>query len=138
MAPDLSRIVYFAQCIESNGADALTIANTFMSTVIDIDRMRPVLGNIFGGLSGPAIKPIVMGMVYKTYKHVNIPIIASGGITCWQDAVEYLLAGASALQIGCTNFVNPMVMPEVIAGIENYMVSHGKSTLNGIIGASHK
>ena len=108
----------------------MTIANTYRAMKIDISTQKPVLGNISGGMSGPAIKPQTLFLVYQAYKTLHIPIIACGGITCWQDAVEYLLAGASALQVGCINFVDPMAMAEIIDGLAHYMSCHGYRSLD--------
>jgi dihydroorotate dehydrogenase (NAD+) catalytic subunit len=137
LSPNVTDIRKTASISEDCGADAVTIANTFISMKIDIDKQKPVLGNIMGGLSGPAIKPINMRMVYQVWEAVKIPIIACGGITCWQDAIEYILAGASAVQVGCANFVNPLTMVEVVEGIDNYLHEKGCRSIDEIRGAAH-
>lgn len=130
LSPNVTSICETAQIAEACGADAVTIANTYRAMKIDISTQKPVLGNISGGMSGPAIKPQTLFLVYQAYKTLHIPIIACGGITCWQDAVEYLLAGASALQVGCINFVDPMAMAEIIDGLAHYMSCHGYRSLD--------
>jgi len=101
---------------------------------IDINKGKPVLGNISGGMSGPAIKPQNMFVVYNTAAVLDIPVIACGGITTWQDAIEYIMAGATALQVGCVNFVNPMAMVEIIRGMEEFMDRKGIKDLSEIRG----
>lgn len=137
LSPNITDIRAMAKIAEDCGADAVVIANTFMSMKIDIDKQKPVLGNVVGGLSGPGIKPIVLRMVYQVYETVKIPIVACGGITNYEDAVEYILAGASAVQVGCYNFVKPDVMPEIIEGIDNYLYEKGHESLKEIRGIAH-
>ena len=134
ISPNVSDIRVSAKAAEEAGADALTVSNTFRAMKIDIEKQKPVLGNISGGFSGPAVKPMNMFLVWQCFQTVKIPIIASGGISCWQDGIEYLLAGASMLQVGCTNFVNPMCMVEVINGIDTYLFKHGYTSVNEIKG----
>jgi len=126
-----------AKAAEDAGADAVVLSNTFRAMKIDIHARKPVLGNISGGLSGPAIKPQNMFLVYQAFETVKIPIIACGGISCWQDAVEYFLAGAAAVQVGCCNFTNPMCMSEVIQGIDRYLCDNGYSSIREIRGIAH-
>ncbi len=138
LAPNITDIKVTAKASEDAGADAITVANTWRGMLIDIEKQVPVLGNVSGGMSGPAIKPQTMYQVWQASTAVNIPIIASGGVSRWQDAMEYFLAGASMVQVGSANFTNPMCMVEVIQGIDEYLDSHGYKGLTGIIGLAHK
>lgn len=138
LSPNVTDINVTARAAEEAGADALVLSNTFMSMKIDIKRQAPALGNHHGGLSGPCIKPINMHLVYTAYQAVKIPIIACGGITCWEDAVEYILAGASAVQVGSANFARPDLMPEIVDGIDRYLVSCGETRLSDICGRAHQ
>jgi len=121
LSPNVTDITRIAKSAEDAGADALTVANTYLGMAVDIDTKRPMLGNVTGGLSGPAIKPLSLRMVYQVYKAVKIPIIGSGGIMDWKDAVEFILCGASALQIGTATFVNPSASIEIASGIIAYL-----------------
>jgi len=135
LAPNVTDIAKIAGAAEDAGADAVLIANTFFGMAIDIETKRPKLGNITGGLSGPAIKPLVLHMVAQAYKKIRIPIIGCGGITDYEDALEFILAGASAVQIGTANFVNPGVAAETIDGIKEYMIKNKIANLNDLVGA---
>ncbi len=137
LTPNVTDIRKTARIAEECGADAVTIANTYMGMKIDIHKKKPVLGNIMGGMSGPAIKPLTMRMVYQAFTVLNIPIIACGGIMNFSDAVEYILAGATAVQVGAGNFVNPMLMKEVIDGIDDYLFNNGYKSLTEIRGVAH-
>lgn len=121
LSPNVTDIVEIALAAQEAGADALSLINTLLGMSIDIHSGRPVLANVVGGLSGPAVKPVAVRMVYQTARAVNIPIIGMGGISSWQDAVEFLLAGADAVAVGTYNFVNPYGVIEVKEGIEGYM-----------------
>ena len=132
--PSVPEIGPYAAAAEEAGADALTLSNTFRAMKIDLERQRPVLGNRFGGLSGPAIKAANLFLVWSAYRQVKIPIIACGGICSWQDAVEYHLAGASAVQVGSKNFSDPGVMPAIIDGIDAYLAKKGCASLTEIVG----
>lgn len=125
LTPNVTNISKIAIAAERAGADAVLVANTFSAMAVDIETRRPRLGNITGGLSGPAIKPIALKMVWDAYNRIGIPIIGSGGITCWQDAVEFMLCGACAVQIGTATFVNPKASLEIIAGIGKYCEKNG-------------
>lgn len=138
LAPNVTDIRPCAKMAEACGADAITVSNTFRAMKIDIKKQKPVLGNISGGMSGPAIKPQNMFLVWQAYQTVNIPIIASGGVSCWEDAVEYILAGAAMIQVGCSNFTNPMCMMDVIAGIDQYASAHGYTCLDDFRGLAHR
>ena len=120
LSPNVTDITAIAKAVEAEGADCLSLINTLLGMAVDIKTQKPALGNIMGGLSGPAIKPVAVRMVWQVSRAVNIPVIGMGGISCWQDAVEFLLAGATAVCIGTGNFTNPLVAVEVLAGIEEY------------------
>lgn len=134
LSPNVSDISEMALAAEQAGADILTIANTLVGMAVDIEKQQPRLGNRIGGLSGPAIRPIVVRMIWETRKEVKIPIIGVGGITCAEDAIEMFLAGADAIQIGSANFNNPYIMLEVIQGIEKYLVRKNYKSIQDIIG----
>ena len=136
LAPNITDIRVTAKASEDAGADAITVANTWRGMVIDIASKKPVLGNTSGGMSGPAIKPQTMYQVWQAASVVNIPIIASGGVSNWKDAIEYFLAGATMVQVGSANFANPECMVEVIDGIDDYLADEGYGSLCEIIGAA--
>ena len=136
LSPNVTDIVAIAKAAESGGADAISMINTLQGMAVDIETKRPVLGNIFGGLSGPAIKPVALRMVYQVYQAVDIPILGGGGIMSAKDAIEFLLVGASAFSVGTGTFVNPGLAMEVKAGIKDYMELHGHTSLHEIIGAA--
>lgn len=121
LSPNVKDITEIAMAAEDAGSDAVSLVNTFTGMAIDIDARRPVLGNVVGGLSGPAIKPVALRMVWETAKKVKIPVIGIGGIMDHEDALEFIIAGASAIQVGTANFVNPKAAAEIIVGIEGYM-----------------
>ncbi|HUT85517.1 MAG TPA: dihydroorotate dehydrogenase [Elusimicrobiales bacterium] len=120
LSPNVTDITEIAVSCQDGGADAIALINTFPAMGVDINTKKPLLGNITGGLSGPAIKPIALKMIWDCYNAVKIPIIGIGGIMTWQDAVEFILCGASAVQVGTSNFVNPVSCDEIITGIKNY------------------
>lgn len=121
LSPNVTDIVEIAKAAEAGGADALSMINTLLGMAIDIKKKKPVLANIFGGLSGPAIKPVALRMIYQVYREVKLPILGGGGIMNYKDAVEFMLAGASAVSIGTGNFVNPRLALEIVEGIKNYL-----------------
>ena len=123
-----------AKAAEAGGADALSLINTITGMKIDVERQKFALANKTGGLSGPAIKPVAVRMVYQVANTVNIPIIGMGGIKDANDAMEFILAGATAVSIGTANFTNPLVTEEVVAGIEDYMRRHNVEDINSLIG----
>lgn len=135
LSPNVTDIAEMARAAEAAGADALSLINTITGMKIDVHRRKFALANKTGGMSGPAIKPIAVRMVYQASRAVKIPIIGMGGIATAEDAVEFLLAGASAVSIGAMNFVNPYVTMEVIRGIEDYMRRYGIENVSEIIGA---
>lgn len=136
LSPNVTDIVAIAHAAEEGGADALAMINTLMGMAIDIDKRRPVLGNIFGGLSGPAIKPVALRMIYQVYKEVKIPILGGGGIVSTRDALEFIMAGASAVSIGTGNFINPQIAQEVADGLKNYLQEHRLSHISELVGAA--
>jgi len=135
LSPNVTDIKKIARAAEEAGADAVSLINTLVGMAVDIDTKRPVLGNVTGGLSGPAIKPVALRMVREVYKSVEIPIIGIGGIMDHKDAIEFILCGASAIQVGTANFVNPSAAAEIIKGINKYMVKNGLNEIGKLIGA---
>jgi dihydroorotate dehydrogenase (NAD+) catalytic subunit len=134
LTPNVTDIGDMARAAEDAGATAVSVANTFLAMAIDIETRRPKLANVTGGLSGPAIKPITLRMVWQVAQAVKIPIIGSGGIMSAADAIEYVFAGATAIAVGTANFVHPRAPREILAGIEAYLVRHGCSAMSDIIG----
>ena len=135
LAPELSRIALFAKAAEECGADAVSITNSLPSMAIDIETQRPRLGNVTGGLSGPAIKPVAVKLVWEAARAVKIPIVGIGGITCGADAVEFMIAGATAVAVGTANFMNPTVSLEVVQGIGEYLERHGLENVRQLVGS---
>ncbi|GAA4339145.1 dihydroorotate dehydrogenase [Pigmentiphaga soli] len=135
LTPNTGEIAAVARAAQAEGADALVVANTILGMSIDIHTRRPTLGNVMGGMSGPAVKPIVLRMVYQCHRAVSIPIIGCGGVSNADDAIEYMLAGASAVQVGTATFVQPGAMIEVIDGLARYGARHGLEDLRGLVGA---
>jgi len=134
LTPNVTSVAAFARAAEENGADAVSLVNTFLAMVVDVERRRPVLSNGMGGLSGPAIRPIAVRMVYECAQQVRIPVIGMGGIASARDALEFLIAGASAVQVGTANFVDPFIWSALAAGIEDYMIRHGIARLADLVG----
>ena len=127
-----------AYCAEKAGADALVIANTLSGLAIDIKRKRPVFSNVFAGLSGPAVKPIILKMVWQVSKICKVPIIASGGIVQGKDVLEYLMAGAQLVEVGTANFIDPYAIPHIIQDLENLLVQNGFTSLADAIGCARR
>lgn len=138
LTPNAPDIVEIAKSCEKGGADILSLVNTFTGMSIDINTAKPMFNNIVAGLSGPCIKPIALRMIYDVYKNVDIPIIGIGGIACAYDVIEFILAGASAVQIGCANFSNPLLMPQIIEDLKKYMKEKKIENLHTITGLAHK
>ncbi|HEX77725.1 MAG TPA: dihydroorotate dehydrogenase [Dehalococcoidia bacterium] len=136
LSPNVTDIAEIAGAVAQAGADALTVINTLKGMAIDVARRRPALGSGVGGLSGPAIKPVALYMVYRVAQAVEVPVIGCGGIASAQDALEFLMAGASAVQVGTANFVNPKVALEIIGGIEAFMRREGVGDIAQLIGAA--
>jgi dihydroorotate dehydrogenase (NAD+) catalytic subunit len=138
LSPNVTDITMIAQAVEDAGADAVSLINTVLGMAIDIETCRPKLANISGGLSGPAIKPIALRMVWQVAESVSIPIIGIGGITTPEDAIEFLLAGATAIQVGTANFVNPQATEEIIQGIEEYLTVNSMVSVQDLIGRARQ
>ena len=134
LSPNVQDIKPFAKACDESGADAISAINTLIGMAIDVERMKPVLANVTGGLSGPAIKPIALRMVKEVYETVKIPVIGIGGIGNWKDAAEFILAGASAIQIGTANFVNANVCNETASGLDEYLERKNINHFSEIIG----
>lgn len=135
LSPNVTDITEIARAVEAEGADSISMINTLLGMAIDAEERRPVLSTITGGLSGPAVKPIALRMVWQTAQAVKVPIIGMGGIASATDAIEFLLAGASAVEVGTYNFVDPSVTTQIVDGIEDYMRRHGFTDIQDLIGA---
>ena len=138
LSPNVSDIVMVAKAVEEAGSDSLSLINTLIGMAIDLDRKCPILGNVTGGLSGPAIKPVALRMVYQVAQAVSIPIIGIGGISNARDALEFLLAGATAIEVGTANFINPRTASEIVDGIEEYLDEQGCAKVTDFIGKVKK
>ncbi len=134
LSPNVTDIVEIAESAESAGSDAVSLVNTFLGMAIDIDIRKPKLGNITGGLSGPCIKPIAVRMVYEVSKNIDIPVIGIGGIMNSDDAIEFMLAGAAAIQVGTANFIEPGICGKIVKGIEAYLKKHKIEKIEDIVG----
>lgn len=138
LSPNVTNVVEFARAVEEEGADSISLINTLLGMSIDVKRMKPSLSTITGGLSGPAIKPVALRMVWQVAKSVRIPVIGMGGIMNASDALEFILAGASAVQIGTANFIDPCSSLKILNGIEEYMLAKGFSDIKDITGFINK
>ncbi|MHC3129085.1 MAG: dihydroorotate dehydrogenase [Candidatus Bathyarchaeota archaeon] len=139
LTPNVANIGEIAKAAEKAGADAITAINTVKAMAIEIETGRPLLANKFGGLSGPAIKPIAVRCVYDVYRSVDVPVIGCGGIASWQDAIEFMLAGASAVQIGTAiAYKGPEIFRQVTSGIESYLERKGFKNVKELVGLAHK
>ena len=138
LSPNVTDIVEIAKAVEEAGADGLVLINTLMGMRIDLKTGKPLLANITGGLSGPAIKPVAIRMVYQVAQAVNIPIIGVGGITSAEDVLEFLNAGASAVEVGAQNFVNPYVCPKIIEDLPKVLKKYGYNSVSEAVGRSFK
>jgi len=135
LTPNVTNIKIIAQAAEEAGADALSLVNTLVGMAVDIDSRKPKLANISGGLSGPAVKPVALWLVWQVFQSVNIPVIGIGGIIKVEDALEFIIAGARAIEIGTANFVNPGVTIEIIEGIEKYLTENNIKDVNELVGS---
>ena len=135
LSPNVTDITEIARAAEGAGADSVSLINTLLGMAIDAERRRPVLSTVTGGMSGPAVKPIALRMVWQVAKAVNIPVVGLGGITNATDAIEFLLAGASAIEVGTANFMDPAVTGKIVDGINEYLDRHGFASVKDIIGA---
>jgi len=135
LSPNVTDVVQMARACADAGADALSLINTLTGMAIDLDRRRPVLANVTGGLSGPAVKPVALRMVWLVAKSVKIPVIGIGGIMNATDALEFILAGATAIQVGTASFINPGAAQTIAEEMEAWMVAHGETDIKNLIGA---
>ena len=135
LSPNVTSITDLAKAVVDGGADVITLINTLLGMAIDAERQRPVLSTITGGLSGPAIKPVALRMVWQVHKAVHVPIIGLGGIMNATDAIEFMLAGASAVQVGTANFIDPTISLKIVNGIETYMERHHIKAVADLVGA---
>src|SRR4249920_1661291 len=135
LTPNVTDVASFAKAAEEAGADAVSLVNTFLAMAIDVDTRRPKLSNIVGGLSGPAIRPIAVRMVYECRRAVKLPIIGMGGIASANDVLEFLIAGATAVQVGTANFVDPFIWSKLLGGINDYMHRHNVARLADLVGS---
>lgn len=134
LSPNVTDIVAMAKVVEESGADAISLVNTYVGMAVDLRRRRPILGNVIGGLSGPAIKPMALRMVWQVSRAVKVPVIGLGGIMNAQDALEFIVCGASAVQIGTANFVNPHIAWEIIDGIRQFCQDEGIAVIKDLVG----
>ena len=134
LSPNVTSITEIARAVADGGADVLTLINTLLGMAIDVKRRRPVLSTVTGGLSGPAIKPVALRMVWQVHKAVRLPIIGLGGIMNTNDAIEFLLAGASAIQVGTANFTDPLASIKIVRGLADYLEQHGIDSIEALIG----
>ncbi|MBW5397149.1 dihydroorotate dehydrogenase, partial [Brachyspira pilosicoli] len=137
LSPNVTDIISIAKSVEYAGADSVSLVNTFLAMKIDIKTKKPLLGNIFGGLSGAAIMPIALRMVYQVYKAVKIPIVGMGGIQKYEDALEFIMAGASVVSIGSGIFSNPLLPIEIIKQMNNYLEENNINNIKDLIGVAH-
>jgi dihydroorotate dehydrogenase (NAD+) catalytic subunit len=135
LTPNVTSVASFARAAEEAGADAVSLVNTFLAMVVDVETRRPKISNIVGGLSGPAIRPIAVRMVYECHQTVKIPIIGMGGIADARDAIEFMLVGATAVQVGTANFVDPFIWPKLLDGIRDYMKRHNVARASDMVGS---
>ena len=133
-SPNVTNIADIARAVENEGADSVSLVNTFLGMAIDIDKRKPKLSTVTGGLSGPCIKPIAVRMVWEVFNAVKIPIIGMGGISNWQDAIEFILAGARAIQVGTYNFIDPTVSVKIVEGINEYLDRHNIESVDDLVG----
>jgi len=138
LSAQVTDIVAVARAVLEAGAEALSLINTLPGMAIDVHRRRPVLGNVFGGLSGPAIRPVAVRAVWQVYAALGCPIIGMGGIMTACDALEFVLAGARAVAVGTAHFVNPRAAEEVLDGLERFLLEQGVADFNDLVGAAHQ
>ena len=135
LTPNVTDVASFARASEEAGADAVSLVNTFLAMAIDVETRTPKLSNVMGGLSGPAIRPIAVRMVWECFQAVKLPIIGMGGIATAEDAIEFLIAGASAVQVGTANFVDPFIWSKLVTGLDDYMTRHHISRVADLVGS---
>jgi dihydroorotate dehydrogenase (NAD+) catalytic subunit len=136
LSPNVGNIVEIALAVEEAGADCISVANTLVAMTIDVEHRRPYLAHRTGGLSGPAVRPVIVRMVYQVAGAVSVPVVGVGGVTSTHDALEYLMAGATAVQVGTANFVNPRTALEILDGLKDFFMSRGISRPSEIVGAA--
>ena len=134
LSPNVTDITEIARAVEGEGADSLSLVNTFLGMAIDVEQRRPMLSTITGGLSGPCIKPLAVRMVWQVFQAVKVPIIGMGGICNWQDAIEFILAGSAAIQVGTYNFIDPAAPVKILEGINDYLDRHGFDSVSDLVG----
>jgi len=134
LTPNVTSIQEIALACERGGADGLNVANTMLAMAIDIHTRKPKIGNVLGGISGPATKPIIVRLIHQVRKVTALPIIGCGGVSNWEDAIEMILAGANAIQVGTASFINPMSMMEILEGIKEYMIAYQIEDINDLVG----
>ena len=137
LSPNVESIAANAQAAQRGGADAVSLINTLTGMVIDIERRRPLLANVTGGVSGAGIRPIAVRMVWEACRAVDIPVVGMGGITCAEDALQFMMAGAVAVQVGTANFTDTLAMPKIIEGLDRWLDAHGVADINEIRGTLH-
>lgn len=135
LSPNVTDITEIARSVEAEGADSVSLVNTFLGMAIDAESRRPKLSTVTGGLSGPCIKPIALRMVWQVFHAVKIPVIGMGGICNWEDAIEFILAGATAIQVGTYNFIDPSASVKIVEGIEEYLLRHNIASVTDLVGA---
>lgn len=135
LSPNITDITEIARSVEAEGADSVSLVNTFLGMAIDAESRRPKLSTVTGGLSGPCIKPIALRMVWQVFHAVKIPVIGMGGICNWEDAIEFILAGATAIQVGTYNFIDPSASVKIVEGIEEYLLRHNIASVTDLVGA---
>jgi dihydroorotate dehydrogenase (NAD+) catalytic subunit len=135
LTPNVTDVASFARAAEEAGADAVSLVNTFLAMAIDVETRTPRLSNVMGGLSGPAIRPIAVRMVYECHQAVKIPIMGMGGIASIEDALEFIIAGATAVQVGTANFADPFIWPKLVAGLDAYMTRHHLARVADLVGS---
>jgi dihydroorotate dehydrogenase (NAD+) catalytic subunit len=134
LTPNVTDVASFARAAEEAGADAISLVNTFLAMAIDVETRRPKLSNVLGGLSGPAIRPIAIRMVWECHQAVKLPILGMGGIATVEDALEFIIAGSTAVQVGTMNFVDPFIWTKLLAGIESYLERHKIARIQDLVG----
>jgi dihydroorotate dehydrogenase (NAD+) catalytic subunit len=134
LTPNVTDVASFARVAEESGADAVSLVNTFLAMAIDVETRRPRLTNVMGGLSGPCIRPIAVRMAYECARAVRIPVIGMGGITTAADALEFMIAGATAVQVGTANFVDPFIWPKLVSGVQDYLARHRIARVADVVG----
>ena len=135
LTPNVTDITEIAKAVEGAGADSVSLINTMLGMAIDAERRKPLLSTVTGGLSGPCVKPVALRMVWQVAKAVKVPVVGLGGIMNATDAIEFLLAGATAIELGTANFIDPAITVKVVEGIEEYLNRHGFKSVTEIIGA---